>query len=263
MTTRVSFDRAADYYDATRSLPDAAQGVVADVLAAELRGRGRCLELGTGTGRTSLPLHERGVRIVGTDIAPAMLRRLVDNAGGVLPFPVVLGDATQLPVRTGAFGAVFACHVLHLIPAWRRAVDEALRVVRADGVLLVDFGGGTRAPWSDESDTILRRHGIVRRRPGVSSAEIVASHLASPPRTLAPVDLVVTRTLAQDLADWEAQIHAWTWAYSPSQMHEACDDVRRWARKSGLAADEPVELDRRIQWYAFDQPGRGGRRARS
>jgi hypothetical protein len=83
------------------------------------------------------------------------------------------------------------------------------------------------------------------------------------PRALAPVDLAVTRTLAEDLADWEAQIHAWTWPYPPVQMHAACDDIRTWARANGVSMDERAQLARRIQWWAFDHAARGGLRARS
>ena len=74
-----------------------------------------------GTGRIALPLHERGIRLAGADIAEAMLRRLVVNADGVLPFPLLLADATRLPLADGTFGSVLAVHVLHLIPAWRDA----------------------------------------------------------------------------------------------------------------------------------------------
>jgi len=104
----ISFDRAADYYDATRALPDDARVALTEVLAAELAGRGPCLEIGVGTGRIALPLHDRGISLVGADIAPAMLRRLVRNAGGRQPFPLLLADATRLPLSGAAFGAVLA-----------------------------------------------------------------------------------------------------------------------------------------------------------
>jgi len=156
----VSFDRAADYYDATRALPDG----VRDALAAELAGREPCLETGVGTGRIAIPLHERGLALVGTDIAPAMLGRLVANAGGWM---LLLADASRLPVVASSFRAVMASHVLHLISDWKTAVDEALRVLRPGGVLLVDFGGGTPAPWSKPCEELLRRNKVLRIRPGV------------------------------------------------------------------------------------------------
>jgi ubiquinone/menaquinone biosynthesis C-methylase UbiE len=95
----VSFDRAAEYYDATRGLPPAIREQPADVLVAELSGRGTCLEIGVGTGRIALPLHERGAQLVGADIAPAMLARLAENGGGRSPVPLMLADATHFPSR--------------------------------------------------------------------------------------------------------------------------------------------------------------------
>jgi hypothetical protein len=84
----VNFDRAAEYYDVTRALPDEAMAKLLGVLAPELAARQPCLEIGVGTGRIALPLHGQGIAMAGADIAEAMLRRLVINAEGVPPVPV-------------------------------------------------------------------------------------------------------------------------------------------------------------------------------
>ena len=110
------------------------------LLTAELEGRGRCLEIGVGTGLVALPLAEAGVPIVGVDISGPMLAKLVEKAGGRPPFPLVVGDATRLPFADGGFGAALLRHVLHLIPAWERAVAELARVVTRPGTVLVATG---------------------------------------------------------------------------------------------------------------------------
>ena len=51
MTESISFDRAAGYYDDTRSLPDAEMEVLVSRLVAEIPRDGTCLEIGIGTGR--------------------------------------------------------------------------------------------------------------------------------------------------------------------------------------------------------------------
>ena len=39
-----------------------------DILTDELRGRGRVLEIGVGTGQVALPLHAAGTPLVGDGI---------------------------------------------------------------------------------------------------------------------------------------------------------------------------------------------------
>src|SRR5439155_20922331 len=85
----VSFDRAASYYDQTRSLTPAPTRAQADLLAGELDRHQPCLEIGVGTGRIALPLHGRGIAMVGVDLSRPMLDVLVQKAGGVMPFPLV------------------------------------------------------------------------------------------------------------------------------------------------------------------------------
>ena len=199
--------------------------------------------------------------MIGIDLSAAMMARLVanagtvsPNAGRVSPFPLLVGDATALPLQAGSVGAVLASHVLHLVVDWRTAVDEALRAVGSGGVLLVDFGGGTPAPWSEPARDTLRRHGISDTRPGVSDSETVARYLDGRAviRRLAPVPMAVRRSLADDLDEWERQLHAWTWPYRAEQMAAACADVRSWAVGGGWSLDQQVELQRIIQWWAFD-----------
>ena len=252
----VSFDRAAGYYDATRSLPERVRDELADILAAELSGRGPCLEIGVGTGRIALPVHRRGIPMTGADIAPAMVERLIANAGGK-PFPLMLADATRLPAAGGSFGAVMASHVLHLIPEWRSAVDEAFRVLRPGGLLLADFGGGPRAPWSGPSRELMHRRRIFHSRPGVSDPLTIGDYLGGrvSMRELPPVAMTMRRTLRQDLDNWERQIHAWTWPYSPGNIRAACADIRDWAAGHGWPLDREVELDGVIQWWAFELNG--------
>ena len=249
-----SFDRAAGFYDATRGLPDDVRDALADILAADLQGRGTVLEIGVGTGRIALPLHHRGVPLVGADVAPAMLARLVDNAGGRRPFPLVLGDATRLPFGTGSVGAVLASHVFHLLANWQNALDEAVRVLGAGGALFVDFGGGVPAPWSEPSEQVMDRLGVSTARPGTSRPEDIAGYLGDrvSVRRLQPVVMTVRRALAQDLDEWERQLHAWTWPYSPEKMQEVSSEVRAWAQSEEWPLDRVVELERTIQWWVFE-----------
>jgi hypothetical protein len=142
----VNFDRAAEYYDATRALPADSMNELSGLLAAELAGRQPCLEIGVGTGRIALPLRDHGIRLAGLDISAGMLRRLAVNARDRGPVPLLQADATRQPLAAGSFGGVLAVHVLHLMQDWRVAVDEALRVLRPGGVLIAGLQGRGRRP---------------------------------------------------------------------------------------------------------------------
>ena len=131
----VVFDRAAEYYDETRGLTPEALARTVEVLNPELAPRGRCLEIGVGTGRIGLPLYRSGVDMTGLDLSRPMMFKLLEKAEGDV-FPLVQGTATQLPFRDDAFGAGLIVHVLHLIPQWRSALDELVRVIRPGGAIV-------------------------------------------------------------------------------------------------------------------------------
>ena len=260
----MNFDRAAEYYDATRALPAEVMAKVTGVLVAELApGRQPCLEIGVGTGRIALPLHERGIRLAGADIAEAMLRRLVVNADGELPFPLLLADATRLPVADGSLGSVLAVHVLHLIPTWRGALDEAMRVLRPGGALIASFpGGGAEArrtvrvaPWRPAVREALARHGVVRITAGARDSRDVADYLGerAVARTLPPVPFTETQTLAGALRDIEEQLYSWTWPYSREQVLAAGAEIRTWAENENLSFDEGHVVDGVLNWSAFEK----------
>jgi SAM-dependent methyltransferase len=65
----------------------------------ELAGRGRALELGIGTGRVALPLHERGIPVTGIDASPAMLESLRSKPGAS-GIEVVLGSFARIDLET-------------------------------------------------------------------------------------------------------------------------------------------------------------------
>jgi SAM-dependent methyltransferase len=72
---------------------------------AELAGQGPALELGIGTGRTALPLVERGVHVTGIEISPEMVTRLRAKPRGDR-IRVVVGSITDTRVE-GAFTLVY------------------------------------------------------------------------------------------------------------------------------------------------------------
>jgi SAM-dependent methyltransferase len=259
----VNFDRAAGFYDTTRTLPEPVMAQLLEILVPELAARQPCLEIGVGTGRIALPLRMRGIDMAGADISEGMLRRLLANADG-LPVPVLLADATRLPLAPESFGSMLAVHVLHLIPDWRDALEEAVRVLRPGGALIAAFpGGGAReraigpgasTPWAGVLRQAAERNGVVRAPIGTRNPDEVADYLGdrAMARPLPPVPVTETRTLGQTLRDLEEQLYSWTWPYSRSQVLATGAEVRAWATREGVPLDEEHQVDGSLQWWAFE-----------
>jgi SAM-dependent methyltransferase len=60
-------------------------------LLADLADGGAALEFGVGTGRLAIPLNQRGVRVHGIELSPAMVAALRAKPGGQ-PVDVTIGD---------------------------------------------------------------------------------------------------------------------------------------------------------------------------
>jgi SAM-dependent methyltransferase len=85
-------ERVAERYDAASAdMFDPAVVDPAVTFLAELAGDGAALELGIGTGRIALPLWQRGVRVHGIDLSPAMVERLRAKPGAQA-IGVTIGD---------------------------------------------------------------------------------------------------------------------------------------------------------------------------
>jgi ubiquinone/menaquinone biosynthesis C-methylase UbiE len=128
----LSFERVADEYDATRGGELRGAQIAADV-EPHLRGGGRALEVGVGTGVVAKALRERGRDVVGIDLSPAMLRRARQRLGP----RVAVADATRLPFPDGAFTDALAVWVMHAVADPAAALREVARVLRPGGRFVV------------------------------------------------------------------------------------------------------------------------------
>jgi SAM-dependent methyltransferase len=113
------------------------------VLVEQLRlpAGSRILDIGCGSGLTTVALAQRGYRLDALDTVPAMLDLTRQNALQAEVSEQVsagLGDAHQLPYPDESFHVVIAMGVtpfLHSLPV---AMREMTRVVKANGYVLVN-----------------------------------------------------------------------------------------------------------------------------
>jgi ubiquinone/menaquinone biosynthesis C-methylase UbiE len=250
------FDRAVEYYDRTRGLSEDASREMTVMLANELRGKSRTLEIGVGTGLVALPLAAAGVPIVGLDLSAPMLAKLVEKAGGRPPFPLVVGDATTLPFADHGFGAAVVRHVLHLVPAWRQVVAELVRVVAGGGLVLVS-SGQVPEPWHEVTERFMEQVGrpsFVDALESWETGAIVQAFRAhgAEVRQLPRITEQVSQTMGEFLDQMAAGMHSWTWEVDEETRREAVAELRAWALERWGSLDPPGGRDVAIEWLAFD-----------
>lgn len=251
----VSFDRAAGYYDATRSLPDSLMRELMSRIAAELPRDGLCLEIGIGTGRIALPLARMGVRIVGVDISTEMLRKLREKDTDL---PVARADATRLPFRDRTFVSAIASHVLHLIGAWQLALDELVRVITPGGVLIASRGAGSRAEWQgavrrrffDEAGHPASARGADR----IAQVDAAMRERGASVREIQDVEAESTSTISAVVAGLERGIYSACWSLDDETRRRAAEATRAWASKELGDLEAPRPLRHRSDWRAYELP---------
>lgn len=232
----LSFDHAADVYDATRAFPDHVATKLTDALLAEIAaaGAGHLLEIGVGTGRISRPLMERGVRVMGLDIAPRMLARLREQlAPQHTPPDLMVGDATQLPFASGSFRAVLAVHVLHLVSDWQRALDEIRRVLASGGVFIHHctryHGDNPWRPSVDKWNEMLAARNFVRRgRPADEQIESKLRSLGGSVRREVYAEDEERTAPSYFLNRTRNRVDSWSWEIPDDLFADCLPEYERW-----------------------------------
>ncbi len=94
-------EQIAEVYD--RWYPDLDHSIISSLV--ELSQGGRALELGIGTGRIAIPLHQAGIEVQGIDASQAMLAKLKIKPGGE-NIQTTLGDFADVDVA-GHFKLIY------------------------------------------------------------------------------------------------------------------------------------------------------------
>jgi ubiquinone/menaquinone biosynthesis C-methylase UbiE len=253
----VKFDRAVEYYDVTRALEPGVMREVVKAHASELENNGPTLEIGVGTGRFALPLDEAGIEMVGLDLSRPMMRKLLEKAGGKIPFPLVEGDATKLPFATDSFGSALVVHVFHLIPNWPDALRELLRVVRSSGRLITDFGDKGDGQWDEIYKVFAAAAKIPETNVGVTEPDDVrAAILETGARELPVQEFSEVKTRSyREIIDWlERGLFSATWRTDDQGRKAGADAARAWLAEKGLTEADNFETERRLLWRLYELP---------
>jgi len=105
--------------------------IEAEYIYNELKECNKILDIGCGTGPFEQKLEE--LNITGLDISEEMLTEARKQSDKYF----VLGNAENLEFEDSSFDAVFYVTTLEFITNYKRAIQEAWRISRSNGKLLV------------------------------------------------------------------------------------------------------------------------------
>ena len=254
MNTSRSFDQAANFYDKTRPLVDVTADQGMQSLLDAAGPAARILEVGTGTGRISIPLMERGADLVGCDLSVKMLARQREKYPSAR---LVQSDAVFLPFPSKHFDAVLTVHVMHLIGPWREALREFRRVLKAGGALLnvrtyEDVGSSIHATIRDHWRGWLKTQGVDTRHPGAQNLDEIKDELRSLGARLQEVEVIRFThryTLSTELSQYEGRIYSNTWSVPEPIYQASLEELRSWiVREYGDLDQEREDMSR----FVFD-----------
>ncbi len=263
----VSFDRAAEYYDATRGYHTGSAERIRDAIVAHTgAGPGsRLLELGVGTGRIALPFIRAGYDFTGVDLSQAMMDRLLakiasDPERASYRVGLHLADVTALPFADSSFDVIMSVHVLHLVDDWRAALREAARVLRPGGWLLIAHDGGPNEDMAAgnavEPEPMLVREQWMRLREelGVAHPSGRSNMWGSDQRLIDELRALGANVQDVRLASYErppitpremlerlrARMYSSDWASSDEQHAEMVRRLEQWFAHAIAAPDQPA-----------------------
>ena len=131
------FDGVADRYDLTNTVLSFGQDRGwrrATRAALDLRPGERVLDVGAGTGVSTVEMARDGAFAIGADLSVGMLRAGRRTRPDV---PLVAGDALRLPFPDGSFDAVTISFALRNVVDVEAALAELGRVTRIGGRLVI------------------------------------------------------------------------------------------------------------------------------
>lgn len=242
MNNSVCFDRAADFYDQTRDLPEPVATLGIQAILDAAGAQARILDAGTGTGRVGVPLLKRGADLFGIDLSNRMMSLL---RGKFPPARLAQADVSQLPFGEKTFDAVLTCHVMHLVGPWREALLEYRRVLKPKGVYI---NARTESVGDSLHDSIhshwrsqVEKKGYPFQRLGVKDEKELHEALTAMGAEDIHVEVVryprnhVVRELIDGIAN---RTHSHTWDVPDDVLAESLEELKAWATREFGSLDK-------------------------
>jgi ubiquinone/menaquinone biosynthesis C-methylase UbiE len=135
----INYDQAVGFYDETRAYRDGVVERYRDALFAYTGAdpSARILELGIGSGLIAKAFLRTASDYYGIDLSVGMMRLVGGKLeGGSCP-RLAQADCARLPFAASSFDLLHAVRVFHHLVDWRACIDEARRLLRIGGALVI------------------------------------------------------------------------------------------------------------------------------
>lgn len=161
------------------------------------------LDVATGAGHTAMKVAPFVREVLATDLTAEMLERVDELKAkrNIANVKTMLADAEELPFEDGAFDAVTCRIAPHHFLEIRKAVTEIGRVIKPDGLFILE---DSISPLDTELDMFINTVERVRDRTHIRSYTIAEWHdLASHARLAVEETLIYRKR--HDIQDWIAR----------------------------------------------------------
>ena len=135
----INYDQAVAFYDETRGYRDGVVERYRDALFHHIGAdpSARILEMGIGSGLIAQAFLRTARDYYGIDLSLGMMRLIGGKLEECRRPLLAQADCAKLPFAAASFDLVHAVRVFHHLADWRDCIDEARRLLRAGGVLVI------------------------------------------------------------------------------------------------------------------------------
>lgn len=127
------YDLAAPTYDTKEKYLNSFDKGRVVALLGDVKGKA-LLDVGAGTGRISVIMAQKGAQVTGVDVSPEIVKVLARKNRHIT---ALVAEAESLPFPDASFEVVTAAFLIVHLKDPTRFFDEAYRVLKDDGLLLI------------------------------------------------------------------------------------------------------------------------------
>lgn len=142
LNSQQGYDLYANFYDKKLAYLDSFEQFQFISNLGDIKNK-KILDVGAGTGRLSLRLHEKCAKVTAVDAAEEMLKILNKKNKNI---PTVVADAEALPFPDNSFEIITAAFLIVHLKNLKHFFAESYRVLKPNGILALTNINQKRPP---------------------------------------------------------------------------------------------------------------------